>query len=111
MCSIRRLTSQIIPHASIGLVELHMRGLIATDTVTPIRRECCRCPRSNYDRLYLSSTDFICYVFTYIQCGLEGEIWALCGIAGWIGPPADPGRLQNMMNAIRHRGPDGEGQL
>jgi asparagine synthase (glutamine-hydrolysing) len=35
----------------------------------------------------------------------------LCGIAGWIGPPADPGRLRNMTNAIRHRGPDGEGQV
>jgi asparagine synthase (glutamine-hydrolysing) len=35
----------------------------------------------------------------------------LCGIAGWIGPPADPGRLRNMTNVIRHRGPDGEGEV
>jgi asparagine synthase (glutamine-hydrolysing) len=35
----------------------------------------------------------------------------LCGIAGWIGPPADIGWLQSMTNAIRHRGPDGEGQV
>jgi asparagine synthase (glutamine-hydrolysing) len=35
----------------------------------------------------------------------------LCGIAGWIGPPVDTGWLQGMTNAIRHRGPDGEGQV
>ena len=35
----------------------------------------------------------------------------MCGIAGWIGPPAGPGCLRNMTNAIRHRGPDGEGQV
>ncbi|MCK1535449.1 MULTISPECIES: asparagine synthase (glutamine-hydrolyzing) [unclassified Bradyrhizobium] len=35
----------------------------------------------------------------------------MCGIAGWIGPPADPGCLQTMTNTIRHRGPDGEGQV
>jgi asparagine synthase (glutamine-hydrolysing) len=35
----------------------------------------------------------------------------LCGIAGWIGPPADAGRVRNMTDAVRHRGPDGEGQV
>src|SRR4051794_32313873 len=32
----------------------------------------------------------------------------MCGIAGWIGPPA--GCLEDMTNALRHRGPDGHGQ-
>ncbi|MDW6021574.1 asparagine synthase (glutamine-hydrolyzing) [Mesorhizobium sp. BAC0120] len=35
----------------------------------------------------------------------------MCGIAGWIGPPADDRTLQDMMHAIRHRGPDAEGQV
>ncbi|MDA9409920.1 asparagine synthase (glutamine-hydrolyzing) [Bradyrhizobium sp. CCBAU 45384] len=35
----------------------------------------------------------------------------MCGIAGWIGPPVDPGLLRKMTNAVRHRGPDGEGQV
>ena len=35
----------------------------------------------------------------------------MCGIAGWIGPPADPERLRVMTDAVRHRGPDGEGQV
>ncbi|MFU0507213.1 asparagine synthase (glutamine-hydrolyzing) [Pseudaminobacter sp. NGMCC 1.201702] len=33
----------------------------------------------------------------------------MCGIAGWIGPPADISHLQNMTGALQHRGPDGEG--
>ncbi|MBS3649424.1 asparagine synthase (glutamine-hydrolyzing) [Pseudaminobacter sp. 19-2017] len=33
----------------------------------------------------------------------------MCGIAGWIGPPADIRHLQDMTGALQHRGPDGEG--
>lgn len=33
----------------------------------------------------------------------------MCGIAGWLGPPANPECLRRMTNAVRHRGPDGEG--
>lgn len=34
----------------------------------------------------------------------------MCGIAGYIGPnPPNPDRLQAASNALRHRGPDGEG--
>ena len=35
----------------------------------------------------------------------------MCGIAGWIGPASDAGVIQAMTDAIRHRGPDGEGQI
>lgn len=35
----------------------------------------------------------------------------MCGIAGWIGPPLFPGRLHDMTESLRHRGPDGEGQI
>jgi asparagine synthase (glutamine-hydrolysing) len=34
----------------------------------------------------------------------------MCGIAGWIGPQADAGSLEKMTDALRHRGPDGQGQ-
>ena len=35
----------------------------------------------------------------------------MCGIAGWIGPAVDAGVITAMTDAIRHRGPDGEGQI
>ncbi|MEZ5776896.1 MAG: asparagine synthase (glutamine-hydrolyzing) [Paracoccaceae bacterium] len=35
----------------------------------------------------------------------------MCGIVGWIGGPVDELALQTMTNAIRHRGPDGEGTV
>lgn len=35
----------------------------------------------------------------------------MCGIAGWIGPPVGQDVVQAMTDAIRHRGPDGEGNI
>lgn len=35
----------------------------------------------------------------------------MCGIAGWIGPAVAPEVIQGMTDAIRHRGPDGEGRV
>ncbi|MBX3596111.1 MAG: asparagine synthase (glutamine-hydrolyzing) [Rhizobiaceae bacterium] len=35
----------------------------------------------------------------------------MCGIAGWMGPPAEVGVLQRMTDMVRHRGPNGEGQI
>lgn len=35
----------------------------------------------------------------------------MCGIAGWIGESGDPTVLQQMTDAISHRGPDGDGQI
>jgi asparagine synthase (glutamine-hydrolysing) len=38
----------------------------------------------------------------------------MCGLAGFVnldGAPADPGVVAAMMHAIRHRGPDGRGQI
>lgn len=35
----------------------------------------------------------------------------MCGIAGWIGPLADAEVLRLMTDAVRHRGPDGEGAV
>ncbi|HET7775619.1 MAG TPA: asparagine synthetase B, partial [Azospira sp.] len=37
----------------------------------------------------------------------------MCGIAGWVAPPApalDSGTMKAMLAALAHRGPDGEGQ-
>lgn len=35
----------------------------------------------------------------------------MCGIAGWIGPMQDDRWLRAMTDALRHRGPDGEGHV
>src|SRR3954451_6556906 len=40
----------------------------------------------------------------------EGGSLTMCGIFGFTGPP-DPNRLALLRDALRHRGPDGEGEL
>src|SRR3954451_8066731 len=40
----------------------------------------------------------------------EGGSLTMCGIFGFTGPP-DPNRLALLREALRHRGPDGSGEL